>query len=248
MTATEPQPEAPSLPVDVIKKQAEKAVRALQDYSSKQKEPAAEGFIFLVVNVDKISAKASAKPTALAVPHPWRSAEDPNLSICMITKDPAETEQARLKSVVESLPAIKQVDSVSALGKKHKSYEARRQLCSLHDLFLADERILPLLPRTLGKSFFIKKKQPVAVDLTIPKERLVEELKKAASATFLFHNTGPCTVIKVASAAQSVEHVLENMAAVLHLLNKRLPGGHANIRSVLLKTSTSISLPLFSRD
>jgi len=47
---------------------------------------------------------------------------------------------------------------VSKLRQKYKPYEAKRQLCFSYDFFLADERVLPLLPPLLGKVFFDKKK------------------------------------------------------------------------------------------
>ncbi len=49
---------------------------------------------------------------------------------------------------------------------RYESHEAKRELCKLYDLFLADERVLPMLPKLIGKSFFKKKKQPIPVDLT----------------------------------------------------------------------------------
>jgi ribosome biogenesis protein UTP30 len=47
---------------------------------------------------------------------------------------------------------------VSKLKARYKPFEAKRQLCASYDLFLADERVLPLLPPILGKTFFMKKK------------------------------------------------------------------------------------------
>lgn len=40
---------------------------------------------------------------------------------------------------------------VSKLRTKYESHEAKRQLCNSYDLFAADERILPSLPKLLGK-------------------------------------------------------------------------------------------------
>ncbi len=47
---------------------------------------------------------------------------------------------------------------VTKLRQKYKPHEAKRQLCAGYDWFLADERVVPLLPKLLGKSFFDKKK------------------------------------------------------------------------------------------
>lgn len=39
---------------------------------------------------------------------------------------------------------------LSKLRTKYESHEAKRQLCNSFDLFLADERVLPSLPKLLG--------------------------------------------------------------------------------------------------
>ena len=43
-----------------------------------------------------------------------------------------------------------QVVGLSKLRTKYESHEAKRQLCNSYDLFAADERILPSLPKLLG--------------------------------------------------------------------------------------------------
>jgi hypothetical protein len=43
-----------------------------------------------------------------------------------------------------------QVVGVSKLKTKYESHEAKRQLCNSYDMFAADERILPSLPKLLG--------------------------------------------------------------------------------------------------
>jgi ribosome biogenesis protein UTP30 len=50
------------------------------------------------------------------------------------------------------------VIGLSKLRANYKQYEAKRQLKDSYDLFLADVRILPMLPRLLGKKFFLSKK------------------------------------------------------------------------------------------
>jgi hypothetical protein len=42
--------------------------------------------------------------------------------------------------------------TLALFRSNYGSHEARRQLCSSYDLFVADERILVLLPKLLGES------------------------------------------------------------------------------------------------
>jgi len=50
------------------------------------------------------------------------------------------------------------VIGVTKLKKKYKPYEAKRQLCNSYDIFLSDDRVIPILPKLIGKSFYEKKK------------------------------------------------------------------------------------------
>ena len=59
----------------------------------------------------------------------------------------------------------RQVLGISKLRNNYKAHEQKRKLCDSYDLFLADNRVIPILPKLIGKTFFSKKKQPVPVDL-----------------------------------------------------------------------------------
>lgn len=48
------------------------------------------------------------------------------------------------------MAGVAKVVGLSKLRTKYESHEAKRQLCSSYDLFLADERVLPSLPKLLG--------------------------------------------------------------------------------------------------
>lgn len=82
---------------------------------------------------------------------------DPRTSpVCLITKDP----QREYKDLLETnkIRFISRVVGVTKLKGKFKPFEARRLLLKENDLFLADERVIPLLPGLLGKKFFEAKK------------------------------------------------------------------------------------------
>ena len=50
---------------------------------------------------------------------------------------------------------IKKVVGLSKLKSKYEAFEAKRQLCDSYDLFLADERVLPSLPKLIGAKGFV---------------------------------------------------------------------------------------------
>ena len=53
---------------------------------------------------------------------------------------------------------ISRVVGIEKLKGKFNAYEARRMLLKENGLFLADERIVPLLPKLLGSKWFDAKK------------------------------------------------------------------------------------------
>jgi ribosome biogenesis protein UTP30 len=84
--------------------------------------------------------------------------------ICLITKDP----QREYKDLLEShnIKFISRVVGVQKLKGKFKPFEARRMLLRENGLFLADDRVIPLLPKLLGKAFFNAKKYVASSPIT----------------------------------------------------------------------------------
>lgn len=82
---------------------------------------------------------------------------DPRSSaVCLIVKDP----QREYKDLLEThgIKFISRVIGITKLKGKFKPYEARRMLLKDHALFLADDRVTPLLPGLLGSKWFDAKK------------------------------------------------------------------------------------------
>lgn len=108
------------------------------------------------------------KPVPLPLPHPLVSPED--AAICLFVKDHKGEGHKEGKAMVaryERKGGVAKVVGLSKLRTKYESHEAKRELCKLYDLFLADDRILPSLPKLIGKSFFKRKKQPIPVDIRV---------------------------------------------------------------------------------
>lgn len=118
-----------------------------------------------------------------------------------------------------------------------------------YDVFLADDRIIPLLPKLLGKKWIEeKKRQPTPVRLT--RDDLAAELKTALGSTNLLLNRGTCMTIKVGTHdVHDSSQLIDNILAVVPYLAVRLPkGGWENVQALHIKSSTSLSLPIWSCD
>jgi len=111
-------------------------------------------------------------------------------------------------------------------------------------LFLADDRVIPLLPKLLGKIFFEAKKQPLPVNLT--KKDLRTELENAINSTYMHQNQGTCTSVKIATINHSPTQVVENLQTALPAIISHIRDGWDNIQSLHIKTNNSTSLPIWT--
>lgn len=167
----------------------------------------------------------------------------PAASVCLITKDP----QREYKDLLDKhdIKFITRVVGVEKLKGKFKPFEPRRQLRNEHDLFLVDDRVLPLMPKLLGKMFFDAKKQPIPVNVL--RKDLKAELGRAISSTYFHPSTGTSNSVRIATCGVSTpKQVVDNILAALPAAVGLIPGGWDNVLSVGIKTNTSILLPVWN--
>ncbi|KAG6816996.1 hypothetical protein H0H87_000891 [Tephrocybe sp. NHM501043] len=228
--------------------QCKKAVDALYAHETKKAKelqetellPGKEQNIWINVTVKKIPSGHKFKPYKIPIAHPLI---DPRTtSICLITKDP----QREYKDLLEAhnIKFISRVVGIEKLKGKFKPFEARRILLKENGLFLADERIVPLLPKLLGVKWFEAKKQPIPVCLK--RKDLMGELERAVSSTYMNQNQGTCTSVKVATLSHTPKQILANLKLALPAITKNIVGGWANIQALHIKTNSSVSLPIWS--
>lgn len=193
-----------------------------------------------------ISDTKKLKPTPIALPHPLTSPT--TATACLIVKDP----QRHYKDLVETAGLSGTVTKVVAVGKlqtKFKTFEQRRALMEAHDIFLADDRIVTMLPKTLGNTFYKKtSKIPIPISLagSDSPALLAKKVNKAFSSTYLHLAASATTSIRVALSSMTPEQVSENVAQVVAVLaDKKIPGGWKNIRSVHIKSPESAALPIW---
>lgn len=230
--------------------QVKQAVDALYPHELKKQQQREETELlsgkepnfWLNVTVKQVAPKARVKPYKIPIAHPI---VDPRTtSICLITKDP----QREYKDLLEkhSIKFISRVIGIEKLKGKFKAYEARRLLLKETGLFLADDRVIPLLPRLLGSKWFEAKKQPIPVCLT--RKDLKGELERAISSTYMNQNNGTCTSIRIGTLSHKPSQIVANIQKAIPAIASHIPGGWDNIQSLLLKTNSSASLPIWSCD
>jgi ribosome biogenesis protein UTP30 len=144
------------------------------------------------------------KPIRVLIPHPLfkladkaDDSDDPEEpEICLIVKEESKAWcQLMIEKFPEHMGCVKKVLGLQSLREKHARYEQRRELLNKYNFFMADERILPMLSKALGKEFFKAKKLPIPINLT-RKEALPFAVQKALSATYMSVSTGTCVTIR----------------------------------------------------
>lgn len=142
----------------------------------------------------------------------------------------------------ENLPVSK-VIKFTKLKSDYKAFESKRKLCDSYELFLADKRIVPLLPKAIGRHFYKKKKVPVPVELG--RKNWKEQIDRVCSSALYFVSTGTCSVVKVAKGSMRKEEIVENLVAAVDGIVEVVPKKWGNVRSIHLKYSDSLALPVY---
>ena len=202
----------------------------------------------------RIPGKASAKPIRVEIPHPLVNvgSSDGDISlqdaqVCIIVKEESKPwVQGMIERFPKELGCIKKVLGLQSLRTKHKSFTQRRELLARFDIFFADDRILPMLTKALGGKFFEKKKQPIPIALT-RKEALPFAVQKNLKSTFMFLSAGTCVTVKAGNTGMPVDKLLENIQSIAQVVPDKVPKKWSNIRSVSIKTSSSVALPIYNR-
>lgn len=229
--------------------QLQKAIIALQKYlGAQESDDLIDDEEFLYIQIALKTSHPSHrkdKPICIPLPNPFNTRD--GVDICMFVKDDKSgAGHKAAKKKVEKFAnkaGVAKVIGTSKLRTKYESFESKRNLCREYDLFLADDRILPSLPKLIGKSFFKQKKQPVPVDLT--GSNWPAQIDKARSCTTMLLSAGSCMSIKVARSSQSTEEVLANVDAVLQTVASTIPKKWDNVQAVYLKSADSVALPVY---
>ncbi|KDN41248.1 ribosomal protein L1 [Tilletiaria anomala UBC 951] len=197
--------------------------------------------VWLQVTVKQLNPKKMVKPVRIPLEHPIFTSVT---SICLLTKDPQREYKDLL--VEQQITSISRVVGVSKLKGKFKPFDARRQLLQDHDLFLADDRIVPLLPTLLGKKFFDSKKQPILIDIS-KKKAVKANIEKALSGTYYIQNRGTNTAIKLGHLrSHTPMQLVDNLRSALPHIVSRVPGKWSNIQALEVKLGASASLPIWN--
>lgn len=189
------------------------------------------------------------KSIKLILPHSLRR---PDLDVCLFVKDLKRDERDYEPTVRHFQDLLKNsgVNSVTdiiplkSLKTEYKPYEAKRNLSNAYDIFLADARIIRLLPTYLGKHFYGKKKTPIQVNLQA--KNLTKEIDDAlGSSRCVISSKGASSTADVGQFQMAAADMTENIIAAVDQIAVGVGGGASNIKQLNLRSRTSLSVPIY---
>ncbi|PWA81164.1 Ribosomal protein L1 [Artemisia annua] len=186
------------------------AVEALQKWRNKTQSNQQlflqddDEFIYLILTLSQIPQNPSTNK--LPLPHPLFSKQT---QVCLIIDDRNITSKHAKDKILSDGILVTKVIKLSNLKTCYKPFEAKRKLCDSYDIFFADKRVIPFLPKLLGTTFFNKKKLPLPVDLT--RKNWKQQIEKGFSSGLLFFGSGTCSVIRVAKSLPVINLRIEGV-------------------------------------
>jgi ribosome biogenesis protein UTP30 len=144
---------------------------------------------------------------------------------------------------------------------------------------LADDRVVPMLPKLLGNDFFKSNKLPLPINVTKKDLRAEVErcgarpeppplrvararashrrllasenhpvcaMRRCVGCAVLRPTQGTCSSVTVANAEQPAADVVENVIAAAEKIASRTPGEWSNVKALHLRSTNSVSLPIYN--
>ena len=191
------------------------------------------------------AGQTNVKPIRISIPHAL--VDRSNVEVCLIVKQESKVwVEEMIDQYSEYMQCVKKVIGLDNLRKNYGRYEQRRELLNSYDLFLADDRIIPMLRSALGNKFIERKKFPVPLKLT-KKEVLPLAIKRAVEATYMYQTRGTSMSVRAGNTGMSVDELVNNFEAIVDGVAEKIPKKWRNILNISIKTNTSIALPFYSK-
>jgi large subunit ribosomal protein L1 len=125
---------------------------------------------------------------------------------------------------------IEKADLDALAGKKKEL----RKLASQYDVFISEAPLMPLVGRVLGPVLGPRGKMPIPVP---PNVDLVPLISKHRKTVIVRMRSQPIIQVSVGSVAMKEDDVVDNMLAILRVLDAKLKRGLKNVKVAFVKTS-----------
>lgn len=187
--------------------------------------------ISIQISLKKVPKTSPHKGVCIQVPHGlWKEAE-----VLLIVADDAVGIVKGDIGVGKVVGCSKvKVMGVKEVMMEYSTHERRRELLGMYDVFLCDDRLLPMMPRVLGNAFFKRKgKLPRVVDLGA--DDVKEEIGKVVGCVVGRWGKGTCVDVIVGRMGWKIEWLVQNFEKVVEKVVGCFDGGWKSVLSVGIK-------------
>lgn len=194
--------------------------------------------------------QAHVKPIRLDIPYGYRLIDADNgdepPQVCLIVQQDSKAWVKELLAQFPEMNVVKKVLGLQSLRTKYGDFAQKRELLRSYNVFMADDSILPMLSKALGKIFFKAKQQPIPIPIA-RKSALPYHILKALKSTHLSYSTGTSITVVAGRTTMEPSQLVANIATLIPQAVSKLPRRWANIRSISLKTPSSMALPIYNK-
>ena len=197
---------------------------AVKEAKAKSGEKKFTQSIELILDIKEIDMKSPEGKIQQVVDLPYATGK-PNKIVVIATGELAlKAKQAKVDNVLEK------ADLEGLSGKKKEL----RKLANTYDVFLSEAPLMPLVGRMLGPALGPRGKLPVPVP---PNADITTLIKKHRKTVVVRMRNQPIIQCAVGTADMKEEEVVDNIQAVLRVLEGKLKRGLKNIKFAFIKTS-----------
>jgi large subunit ribosomal protein L1 len=178
----------------------------------------------LILDIKEIDMKAPEGKITEVVELPHATAK-PN-KICFV----ASGELALKARRANADNVIERADLDALAGKK----KDLRKIATDYDVFISEASLMATVGRTLGPVLGPRGKMPVPVPINVDVEALIAKHRKTVVVRM---RNQPTIQVSIGTQNQSDEELVDNIQAVLRVLEGKLKRGLKNVEMVFIKTS-----------
>ena len=199
-------------------------LEAVKEAKSKSGQKKFNQTVDLIFDIKEIDMKAPEGKiqAVLELPH---ATGKPN-RICII----ASGELALKSRNAQADNVVERVDLEGLAGKK----KDLRKLANSYDVFISEAPLMPLVGKILGPVLGPRGKMPVPV---APNADIASVIAKNRNTVVVRMRNQPIIQVSVGSEKMSDEELVNNIQAVLRLLEGKLKRGLKNVKFAFVKTS-----------
>jgi large subunit ribosomal protein L1 len=207
------------MPLD--KKTLLDAVKEAKEKSGKKKFTQT---VDMILDIKEIDMKAPEGKIQEIVELPHAPAKLNKICVVASGELALKARRANVDNVVEK-------DGLDALAGKKKEL---RKLAEAYDVFICEASLMQIVGRTLGPVLGPRGKMPIPVPLSVDIAAVIERNRKTIVVRM---RNQPIIQCSIGTENQSDEELVDNIQAVLRVLDGKLKRGLKNVKLVFIKTS-----------